>query len=384
MTEYLFLQPLDVLYLRGNRLFGAAGDHGEALMPPWPSLAAGAIRSHMLASSKVDLAAFADGKATPEGRLGECLGTPEQPGSFRVKVFTLAKGEGSDTVLPLFPLPADVVAQEGVASYLYPRRPHPNISYGTPAPLPMLPVFRQETPGKPTRGRWLNWDGLVAYLAGKPIGSNLLVDSGTLWKNDPRLGIAMDSERRTVEKGRIYTTETMALAKGIGFLVGVDGADGCLPQDGLLRFGGDGRGATVQVCQSEWPAPPWTRIAEEKRFRLVLSTPGLFPDGWQLPGLAWENDSIIWHGTDFTARLVAVAINRAEVVSGWDLARHRPKPAQRVAPVGSVYWFDDLEGDPGGLEKLIENGLWPLIDKPDATRMAEGFNNVLVAAWPQE
>ncbi|RKX58871.1 MAG: type III-B CRISPR module-associated protein Cmr3, partial [Thermodesulfobacteriota bacterium] len=87
---------------------------------------------------------------------------------------------------------------------------------------------------------------------------------------------------------------------------------------------------------------------------------------------------------DFTARLVAAAINRAEVVSGWDLARHRPKPAQRVAPVGSVYWFDDLEGDPGGLEKLIENGLWPLIDKPDATRMAEGFNNVLVAAWPQE
>jgi len=101
MTEYLFLQPLDVLYLRGNRLFGAAGDHGEALMPPWPSLAAGAIRSHMLASSKVDLAAFADGKATPEGRLGECLGTPEQPGSFRVKVFTLASTPAG--LIPIFP-----------------------------------------------------------------------------------------------------------------------------------------------------------------------------------------------------------------------------------------------------------------------------------------
>ena len=37
----LFLEPHDVLYLRGNKLFGDAGAHGEALMPPWPSMAAG-------------------------------------------------------------------------------------------------------------------------------------------------------------------------------------------------------------------------------------------------------------------------------------------------------------------------------------------------------
>ena len=384
MTEYLFLQPLDVLYLRGNRLFGAAGDHGEALMPPWPSLAAGAIRSHMLATSGVDLAGFAAGEATPRGRLGKCLGTPEQPGSFRVKIFTLAQKDGGDTVLPFFPLPADVVARGDVLSYLYPRRLHPSVSYGTPAPLPMLPVLRQETPGKLARGRWLNPDGLLAYLVGEPISSNLLVVSDTLWKNDPRLGIAMDTERRTVEKGRIYTTETVAIAEGIGFLVGIDGTEGCPLQEGLLRFGGDGRGATVQPCRCEWPAPSWTRIAKEKRFRLVLSTPGLFPNGWRLPGLAWKDNSLVWQGKNFTARLVAAAVNRAEVVSGWDLACHRPKPAQRVAPVGSVYWFENLEGDPGGLEELMESGLWPLIDKSDAARMAEGFNNVLVAAWPQD
>ena len=44
----LFIEPLDVLILRGNKLFADAGSHGEALMPPWPSVAAGALRSRML------------------------------------------------------------------------------------------------------------------------------------------------------------------------------------------------------------------------------------------------------------------------------------------------------------------------------------------------
>lgn len=61
MTEYRFIEPLDVLYLRGNRLFDGAGAHGAALMPPWPSLAAGALRSRMLADGGADMAAFARG-----------------------------------------------------------------------------------------------------------------------------------------------------------------------------------------------------------------------------------------------------------------------------------------------------------------------------------
>jgi hypothetical protein len=55
-----------------------------------------------------------------------------------------------------------------------------------------------------------------------------------------------------------------------------------------------------------------------------------------------------------------------------------------MAPTGSVYWFDSLEGDLDGLEEFVKNGLWPLIENQDAARRAEGFNNVLVAAWPQD
>jgi len=104
VTEYRFIEPLDVLYLRGNKLFGDAGSYGEALIPPWPSLAAGAFRSRMLADHGTDLTAFAQARdRLPElsDALHACLGTPQKPGNFRVSLFTLACREnGQVSSLP--------------------------------------------------------------------------------------------------------------------------------------------------------------------------------------------------------------------------------------------------------------------------------------------
>ena len=71
---------------------------------------------------------------------------------------------------------------------------------------------------------------------------------------------------------------------------------------------------------------------------------------------------------------------RAEVVSGWDLALAQPKPAERVAPSGSVYWLDELEATPEQLRKLAEHGLWDE-ETQNAARRAEGFNRFTFAAW---
>lgn len=69
MTEAVFIEPLDVLYLRGNLSFGAPGDHAAAQMPPWPSLVAGALRSRMLADSRQPLKALRDGALPNPGKL---------------------------------------------------------------------------------------------------------------------------------------------------------------------------------------------------------------------------------------------------------------------------------------------------------------------------
>jgi CRISPR-associated protein Cmr3 len=386
MMESLFLEPVDVLYLRGNRLFEGAGAHGEALMPPWPSVAAGAIRSRMLAGARADLEAFAEGGRVADPRFDAALGTPAEPGAFRIAAFTLAR-EMDGRIDPCLPLPADVVVSdaEGLtdAVYLQPQA----LPIATSAGLPQVPVLRTAAPVKPVSGLWLTAAGWRAWLAGEPLERKCVLHSRDLWKTDPRLGIALDKERRTAADGQLYTAETVALGRGVGFLVAVTGADGLLPDAGLLRLGGDGRGAEVHSVSADWPQPDdalWSRIEQEGRFRLLLTTPGLFPEGWRLPGVA---DDGVWRGPDgLQARLVAAAVPRAGVVSGWDLALRRPKAAARVVPAGSVYWFEAMTGEASGLRKLAEDGLWACIPENarDATRRAEGFNNVQIAAWPRD
>ena len=123
--------------------------------------------------------------------------------------------------------------------------------------------------------------------------------------------------------------------------------------------------------------PDLAALASAGRCRLVLTSPGLFPDGWRPPGV--DADGRFALG-DVRGRLVSAAVPRAQTVSGWDLAAWQPKPAQRAAPSGSVYWLDQLEATPEALGKLAAAGLW---GEPcdDQQRRTEGFNRFTFAVW---
>ncbi len=392
MVEQRFLHAVDVLYLRGNRLFGEAGSHSEAEMPPWPTVAAGALRSRMLVDAGVDLQTFANGHTALEGALEDVLGTPARPGTFTLTTLLPARRRNG-TIEPLFPLAADLVAygeEEGIADV---RRLDLDVSgkrlaecgLVTSHPLAHLPVLRRIEPGKPKSGLWLTSAGLRTYLSGGVPGAEQVLQSGDLWKTETRLGIALQGFTRTTRTGALYTSDVVAPDPDLGFFVEVRGADGHVPRDGLLRFGGDGRAVTIEPAAVPWPPEPdWERIERECRFLLILRTPGVFPGGWRPPGLEAED---LWQGpSGISARLVAAVVPRARVVSGWDLAKHRPKPAQRTVPVGAVYAFAEAEGPlREGLEELLTKGFWSLLPTEGlwAQRRAEGFNNVLIANWPE-
>ncbi len=370
----LFIQPLDVLVLRGNKLFGDAGSHGEAHMPPWPSVAAGALRSRMLVDHNIDPAAFARGKATLPAGLATVRGSVEAPGSFRLRHFGLARCGPDNRLEALHPLPADIVVESktGTARQLRPA--------GLPAglassyPLPLTPIMAQPEPSKPASGLWLTAEGFAAWQAGHALDSRHWLKSSDLWQNETRLGIALDPTTRSAADSQLYTTETVALGKDIGFVAQVDAAAGWLPTGGLLRFGGDGHAASVAPCELALPTPDFEALAAAGRFRLLLTSPGIFPQGWQLPV---TDDGGRWRFDTASARLACASVPRLETLSGWDLARHSPKPAVRVVPAGSVYWLDDFQGNADDLRQLFATGL-PLAD---AARRAEGFNAIQLAAW---
>lgn len=369
--QYRFIQPLDVLFLRGNQLFGDPGSYGECLVPPWPSVAAGAIRSRMLVDEQVDLPAFSQGRYEHP-----TLGTPKKPGSFTLSGFHLARQQHDHYEILVEP-PADlVISKAGEAgkleiNRLRPQSPHLESSF----PLEKLPVLTQSERSKAESGYWLTQQGWQDYLSGQTPNAEQLVHSSDLWKFDARVGIGMSAESRSVEEGKLFSTQALSMKDKVGFLVVVMGATP--PTDGLLRFGGDGRAATLQAINWELPEPDYEAICQAKRCRIVLTSPGLFPEGWKLPSMDAQNRL---HFEGMSGRLVSAAVPRAETISGWDLANKKPKPAQRVAPTGSVYWLEELESTPDALCKLAESGLWGKPCEDDARR-AEGFNRFTFATY---
>jgi len=373
LNRHLFLQPLDVLYLRGNKLFGDPGSFGESLIPPWPSVAAGALRSQILAQDGIDLSEFAAGRIEHAA-----LGTPERPGPFTVTSFHLARRAKDGTVSSLYAPPADLVIRKdddgalGVSA-LRPTRPADGIQ--SSSALTLLPVLAEDARGKPVGGYWLTEAGWRKYLAGGVPTADDLIESAMLWKLDTRVGVGLDASTGRADDGKLFTVQAAAFDSDVGFLVSMTGAEP--PTSGAIRIGGDGRGAIVHETSYAAPLPDFEAIAESRRCRILLTTPGLFPNGWKLPGIDEEERFRLG---EIGGRLVCAAVTRAEVVSGWDLAKQHPKPAARAVPTGSVYWLDDLDATPDQLRKLAAAGLWRDAAE-NAARRAEGFNRFIFAAY---
>ena len=374
MTHYRFLEPLDVLFLRGNKLFGDPGSYGESLIPPWPSVAAGALRSRMLADDGVNLSDFAAGKVSHP-----TLGTPAVPGSFAITSFLLAQRDAHGRCETLHSLPADVVVSKRddasvQVTLMKPQTPATGLL--SSSPLPQLVVLAEDQRAKAESGYWLNAKGWTHYLCGQALSAQDLVEASDLWQLDARVGVGLDAVTGRADDGKLFTVQAIAFKPDVGFLAGVIGAE--LPTAGMVRLGGDGRAAAVHTVNDFKPIDPdYEAIAKSGRCRVVLTAPGLFPAGWKLPGL---DSALNWQLGGLRAKLVAAAVPRAEVISGWDLAKWQPKPAQRVAPTGSVYWLENLTATPDALRKLAECGLWLALED-NSSRRAEGFNRFALAAW---
>lgn len=373
-----FLQPLDVLVFRGNRLFGGPGAHGEALMPPWPSVFAGALRSQLLAATGTDLTAFASGQLADH-----VLGTPTAPRGMRVLGVNLARRSAQGQLQRLYRAPADVVVHAHADGRLQVACSRPvDLPLPGSAVLPKVAVLAAAA-AKPEGGIFLDEAGWQRYLQGDAPKSEQLHRSSELWSSEIRTGVGLDTRRRAAADGQLFTSEVICFHHRddaeTGFAVDYDGLDDehAALLHGTVRLGGEGRSATAMpATPAQTPIDP-DQLLAAGRCRIVLTTPGLFADGW-CPFALDQARRFEFQG--LRGRLVCAAVARAETVSGWDLAKGCPKPAERVAPTGSVYWIEDLEGSADALGKLSTAGLWPQLDHTAARRF-EGYNRFAFAHY---
>ncbi len=391
--KYYFIEALDTWSFRGNRAFGDAGSYGSTVFPPPPSVIAGAFRSRLLSDSSAQIDSFVRGEGLADHpELERVLGTPDEPGTFHLSSLYLARRNPQNGMIKIFTaLPADVmVSNNGKDVFcLQPKEQPESLMSSIPDSLPCLPVLRRSEAAKPESGWLLTHDGLRTYTLGKPLARDHIMHSRCLWADETRVGIGMNPESRSAEDSKLFSLQHTALHHAgekadheSGLLVGLQGCEDLLREPGMLRLGGDGRAAVFTHVEPETIPIPSEQIKETGRFKLMLQTPGLFVNGWLPDGIQQEDQALFLDWQGVRAQLVCAAVPGYTVVSGWDLARWQPKPAQRAVPAGSVYWFKLLQGDSERLGKLAEQGLWVLAgENIDRQRRAEGYNLASIACW---
>lgn len=124
-------------------------------------------------------------------------------------------------------------------------------------------------------------------------------------------------------------------------------------------------------------------LHDKDRLRIVLTTPARFDGGW-LP------DGFTLVGEHFEGKLLselppmrlrAACVGRPQAGSGWDMAKRQPKRGVRLAPAGSVYFFELLDGT---LTKAHIKQLWLASlggAHDDGFGTQDGFGVVVPGVW---
>ena len=266
---------------------------------------------------------------------------------------------------------------------------------GADLPDGLLPVqLTERIASKPGRGpAWWSWRDLLEFRSGKDVGHADLCKNG--WSppttGDRRTHVAVNPDTGAAKEGQLFQTEGLDLdarddesaagvaAGGLRFLVRCGKTLG----EALVHLGGERRLAALQPeSETTWPTPPegWLDgIAEAGGLCLTLLTPGIFSygyrPGWLDTGLTGNPPGV--PALELKLKLRAAAVDRWQAQSGWDLAKHRPRPTRKLAPAGATYWFDILDGADA---KTLE-ALWLASVCDDEQDRHDGFGLALPSPW---
>ncbi|MBK8175235.1 MAG: CRISPR-associated protein Crm3 [Rhodospirillales bacterium] len=385
----LAMIPRDGLFCKDGRgWFTSALGRGHGLDWPFPSTLLGALRTAYgrVIEAKRDRPLSADEWLEHTGGIG--LGA----------TLALRRPLGRDFSRAdrLWPVPADALFVEGEEQVLR-LEPQPvtvpTLSRDDDRARERLWRPTVETCFKPrTPPRWWGDADFSAWLVG-----NRVVDVANGGQGAVRMqsrlqahvGIVADTQ--TAGEGILFTHdvfETLGADRcewGIGCEVELP-AGGATPLP-PVTLGADRRPAQLEelapevfeasaVVMDAFRAPGGSR-----GLRLVAVTPIVWERGWLPDRLASEDGN--YRGRlepiGVEVELRAAFVPRPQSVSGWDMARKRPKPVTRLVPPGAVYFFERADGNTftaDDAEKLWLSAI--------GCRVGEGFGRVVPGVWRGE
>lgn len=400
MTTPWLIEARDPLIFRDGRPIGGNAPI-ETVDFPLPSTLAGAVRGRIASD---------DHGFMFRGRGPRCDRQLDELRQIPVRGPVLAELTPAGEILGwLFPAPRDaIVREEGQNLALTPLRPRPlppGRQIAGLADAGLIPVApRDGLPYGKSHGEQLQFwreQQTMAWLEGTPVAPCPPAELGLpALPRESRMHLVMQPGQRVGVDGGLFETtglrfmQTHGRAPRLGNLRHY-ALSACCPGgiiDGkrldlrreLAPLGGERRLARWSPTPQgrRWPDSPkglFSAIASTRRARIVLATPAIFTDG-ALPG--WSGRS--WpHGGPVVATVRAACVPSPQIVSGWDMANNRPKPARRMAASGSVYFVELTGGGATDIEQWITRS-WLQCVSDDDTDRRDGFGLATIGVWPEE
>ena len=396
------IEPRDPLIVRDGRPFGATPGARAATLPfPFPSTLIGAICTR--AGRNTD--GVFDRSKIPE------LRKIALRGPLLVQLNSQNENEIADWFVPF---PADALLlkarteDEADIKRLTVLDVDPRL---TSLPSNLLPVGMPiPDSGKPhpKAPRFWRWDQFKQWLFDPKDQTIKLSDLGIEGlpqqsrthvkierrNDDVPLSPGVLSASQTAEEGALFQTrglefthlsksENLSTAKRFALAIATDAA---AITGGFDATGGERRMSAWQVGKcapgedllaSDCPPEVLNTIPQENgrvvwHCRLVLLTPAHFNQGSQ-------PDWLINAQQNVNVEIKAMAMNRYQVVSGWDFEKNEPKSARRLAPSGAVF-FLNLTGEATAITAWAKD-TWMNCISDEETDRRDGFGLAALGNW---
>lgn len=379
MTERTFLiEPRDPAIFRDGKPF-TAGLPARTTPFPVPSAVVGAIRTRLGLHTDFDSNVRKDLLAVEQ--TGPFLALPGEDGGWQLA----------------FPAPLDAVAFDVDGSdeiEVVPLRPYSLLKgegtdLGAALQLLTNPLLGESKPSSKAPPFWkadfaVEW---LAHLETQPLRKKPQDFGVRALPLNRRMHVAIASDTQTASRDQmLFATEGLEFREGLArrddgqrtveaerraicSRVRYAAGQWSTPE-AVAPLGGERRLAYWSEEKVTWPVPPaW----HGPGLRMQLVTPAYFRNGWKPEWIDDGGDGSPPDIPDVRLKLVAAAVGRPVPVSGWDYVTNEPKATRMLAPAGSVYFFEVLQGDPASL------WMRPISDGDQERR--DGFGLVIYGGW---
>jgi CRISPR-associated protein Cmr3 len=213
-------------------------------------------------------------------------------------------------------------------------------------------------------------------------------------QHNQRLHVSIDADREAAKDGMLFGTSGLEFtlpgrgeqrllnARRLALAVAVDNDTtnhhtAFTLRTGLAGLAGERRIVAWRKSNMDLPPCPdelVQAIIANTACRIILLTPAIFEQGYYPTRLQTEARK---YGVNVDIQ--AIAIQRSQVVSGWDLYFKKPKPSRYLAPAGTVL-FLSLQGSDDAISQWIR-GMWMQCISDDEQDCRDGFGLAVVGTW---